>query len=226
MNDDSNHLLDAVDALTKPQKHKVIQDGPLGTGLAGQKIVKVELPPLLLQLDEAIRGSIGIGGSGALKSQRNMLDADALFRFSLISSQIKDWARQVKAPVTPDASETLRAWYLRYTDKTANGAGERFYVKQLRSWKTQIETKLEPPRVRELLDGSNQSQACPICGATEWWNPDDPKLPYRHPVVILYRPYKSGWVEDAQGMCRACGEVWSVRQLAWDIEQAAKAANA
>lgn len=215
---DSNYLLDAVDALSRPQKHKVVQDGPVGSGLAGQKVVKVELPPLLLQLDEAIRGTIGIGGSASLKSQRNMLDADALYRFMQISSQIKDWARQVHATVTPDACETLRAWYLKYEDRTVNGAGERFRVKMLRSWASQIEAKLDPPRVRELPD------ACPLCGATEWWNPQDPKLPYRHPVVILYKPHHPGWFEDAQGMCRFCGEVWKVRQLAWDIEQAEKLA--
>jgi hypothetical protein len=221
--DQRNWLLDAVDALSLPQVSKVIQDGPLGSGLDGQKTVRVELPPLLTQLDEAIRGTIGIGGSGSLASQRNMLDADALYRFTLISTTVKEWARLAKATVAADdAAKTLRAWYAKYEDKTA-GAGERFHVKKMNSWKAQILAKLDPPRVRELLNEDNQSEACPICGATEWWNPDDPKLPYRHPLVVLYKPYDAGWVESAQGMCRACGEVWSVRQLKYDLEQAEKA---
>lgn len=207
-----NYLLDAVHALTKPVVNKIIQDGPIGSGLAGQTIATSTQPPLLTQLDEAIGGTIGIGGSKSLASQRSVLDADALYRFTLISSTVKDWCRMVGATVTNDASTNLTAWYLKYDDRTT-GAGSRFYTSQLTGWKTQIESKLDPPRIRELPD------RCPVCDANLWYDPSD-KLPYLHPLIVKYKPTGPDMIQQAEALCRACGQTWGVRELAYQLEQA------
>jgi hypothetical protein len=113
MTDDrDNPLLVAVEELTKPQRSKVMQEAVLRT---------VELPPLLIQLRDAIAGSIGIGGSGSLANERNMLDGDALYRFSLISSTIGDWARMAGSTAAKnDPVATLQSWYVAYTQSPSN----------------------------------------------------------------------------------------------------------
>jgi hypothetical protein len=212
--DDTNHLLEAMEALVKPVRTKVLQDGPVGTGLAGQHAVTVELPPLLRQLDEAIRGTIGIGGSGALPWQRNMLDADALFRFMKINSAIKDWARMVAAPITPDdAVKTLQSWYLRFVDTRPSPEREKFYTAKMRSWAEQIVTKLNPPRVWDLPDN------CPNCDADSWWSAAD-KCEYPRPLIVEYHETGPNLIQEATARCRLCDERWGVRELAYAIEQA------
>jgi hypothetical protein len=69
-------LLDAVDDLTKPSTNGVVQDGVRSV---------VHFLPLLDQLEAAIHATIGIGGSGSLANERNMLDGDALYQMSKIA---------------------------------------------------------------------------------------------------------------------------------------------
>lgn len=195
---DANDLLDAVDQLTQPVRRKVMQE---------EKLATVELPPLLNQLEQAIRGSIGIGGSGSLAHQRNMLDADALYKFTIITTLINDWARGVKAAVDlRDPATTLRRWYIKYSSTPRALESERFYVKKMLSWVHSIEAKLDPPNMADL------PHACPICGADSWWNPAD-RLEYLRPLVIEYRPDDVELVKKAKCYCRACENVWGVREL-------------
>lgn len=208
-----NYLLEAVESLTNPIRNKIVQDGPIGSGLAGTQVVTVELPPLLTQLDTAIRGTVGIGGSGAIASQRNMLDGDALHRFMMISSTIKDWARMVKAPITGDAAGTLMSWFARYEDRTADSSGERFYIRQMTGWKASILAKLDPPKVWE------QPGACPVCGAETWWSKSTHEE-YKFPLIVEYHQTGPNLIQEARALCRACEQVWTVRQLAYELEQA------
>lgn len=213
MNDNNSYLLDAVDALTKPVINKIIQDGPIGSGLAGSHTVTVELPPLLTQLDEAIRGTIGIGGSGSPKHLRNMLDADALYRFTKISSLIKDWCHMVKIQPTPDALRNLRAWYIKRLEVQQTPESDRFYEKQLSSWAAQIRQKLNPPKVWE------QPGTCPVCGAVTWWSKSTHEE-YKFPLVVEYHETGPNLIQEARALCRACEKVWTVRELAYALEQA------
>jgi hypothetical protein len=205
-------LLDNIDLLTLPHRTKVIQDGPIGSGLAGQQTVTVTLPPLLQQLDDAIRGTIGIGGSGSLASQRSMLDGDALFRFAKISSTIKEWARMVGATITADdAGKTLRAWYVRYTATIHELESERFYEKETAGWVASINAKFNQPRIHDLPD------PCPLCGASSWFNPSDGQE-YLRPLIVEYRETGPNLIQEAKAICRACATVWGVRELAYAIE--------
>lgn len=213
-------VLEAVDKLTLPARSKILQDGPVGSGLAGQQVVTVVSDALLVQLEAAIRGTIGIGGSGSLPSERNMLDSDALHRFAVISSTIRDWATSLRASTHPgDSAATLRAWYVAFRAVERNDAVVRFHLKKLLSWVGQIEAKLDPPRVRDLPD------PCPKCEATDWFNPVD-KLRYLRPLRIEYRPTGPDMIQEARARCQSCGEGWAIRQLAFEIEEATRRKNA
>jgi hypothetical protein len=214
---DRNLLLDAVDALTKPIRSKVIQDPPPGAGWELSHTVTVELPPLLQQLEDAIRGGlVGVGGSGSLANERNMLDGDALYRFTIISSTIRDWARIVGAEVDKQSpASTLRSWFVLFQQRRNSLEMERFYTKQLTSWASQIDAKLNPPRVWDL------PHACPVCLASSWWSKNTHEE-YPRPLVIEYRETGATLVEDARALCRSCEQVWTVRELKFQIEELEK----
>ena len=210
-NQKPNLLLEAVLTLTKPVRRKVIQ--PDAKSPSGTKVVTIELPSLLEQLDGAIRGTMG-GGGGSLPSERNLLDSDALFKFILITNMVSEWARASGAVVVKrDAGKTLTNWYIKYTQKLTSMESERFYIKKLDSWVRQIESKLDPPSIKDLPD------ACPVCGAKTWWLAST-KAEYPRPLVIEYRPTGPNMLQEARALCRACEKVWNVRELAWELEQA------
>lgn len=193
-------LMDAVDRLTLPQRFKQMQD---------TEVVTVELPPLLMQLDAAIRSDIGLTVSGAsLAHERNLLDADALHKFMQISSQIKDWCRMVKLVPSRDPVTDLRRWYVKGM-LTLDEAGQSFYTRMLTGWANLIRSKLDPERERELPG------CCPVCESGEWWRDG---VRFVHPLVVRYR-VGDDLVDKARGFCRACEQVWSARELSYAIEQ-------
>lgn len=208
-----NRLLDAVDELTKPTRTKLIQDGPHGELVEGRRTITVEQPPLLEQLDTAIRSSMGgASTSGAsLAFEGAVLNTGALFAAMKISSQIRDWCNSLKVVPAKNSCTDLRAWYTATLTHPFPPGVEEHRTKTLHGWANQIRTLLDPPREKDLPD------ACPLCGATEWW---DPKTGHRflRPLVIRYRP-GDNMVQDAKGLCRACETVWNVRELAYLIEQ-------
>jgi hypothetical protein len=210
---DANDLLDVIDQLTQPIRRKVMQElQNLADGKPHTTLTPVELPPLLTQLDEAIRGTIGIGGSGSLAHQRNMLDADALYKFTMITTMINDWAHVAKATIDMrDPAGTLRRWYIEYSKSPRSHESEQFHLKKMRSWVHVIETKLDPPNMRDLPD------ACPSCGASTWFNPSD-RLEYLRPLVVEYKPTGADLIQQARCYCRACEKVWGVRELAYLLE--------
>lgn len=212
MHDDhTNPLLDAVDALTEPLRTKVIQDGPVGSGLEGQKTVPVVLPSLLTQLDDSIRSSLGSGSAGGkLAFEGAILNTAALFTAMKISSQIRDWCVSLGVVPVKHSAKDLRAWYVARLTKPQDDDLEKAQILQLTSWAKQIRTLLDPPRERDLED------PCPTCEARTWWRDG---AEYFRPLVIQYRPIGANTIEEAKGTCRACGQVWGVRQLAFELER-------
>ena len=203
---DDRPLLLAVESLTKPNRTKVIQ---------GTHTATIKLPALLNQLEAAILGSIvGIGGSGSLANERNMINGEALFQALKIKAAIRDWCRMVGIDTRPKDKpiDLLPRWYAAYTSKEVTLEAERFYCRQLNAWATQITAMFNPPKVHDLPD------ACPICGATEWINDKD-GLSYSRPLVVTFQPDTPDLIINAQGTCRACLKVWSARELAYEIEQ-------
>ncbi|THG32999.1 DUF7341 domain-containing protein [Naasia lichenicola] len=205
-------LLEAVDRLTKPLHRKQLQTvmDPDGR-VVGTKLITLSAAPLLEQLAEAIQSSIGGSSAGAtLASERSLLDTDALQRFSIIDSQVRDWCRDLGLVPTRDPAANLRAWYVTCLTRRMTFEVEAFHLRTLSQWATLIDSKLDPVRERELDD------RCPECEATTWWR-DGSK--YRHPLVVRYRPDGADMIQAARASCRACETSWGVRAPAWEIEQ-------
>lgn len=224
-------LLAAVEALTKPQRRKQLQDilQPYtittdGTEtehhrVVGTQKVTVELPPLLELLEDAIRSNMGGSTrSASLASQSIPLDPGALYEAMKITSQVGDWCRLVGLKPTRHAAQDLKAWYVRTRAGHPTPDQDEAQAVVLRRWAATIRGMLDPWREKDLPD------PCPICGAKEWWDPSEPTKQGRpRPLIIKYRPGDEGMVEKAYGLCRACEEVFGVRELAYAIEHAGEA---
>jgi len=184
-----NDLLDAVDDLTLPRNVKVPTDD--GHTWATEDA-------LLVQLTEAISSSIRSGsGSGGAAWQRNVIDGDALYRASLITSTIGDWCRMAGAAVNRDPLADLRAWYVAHTAHPDHA--DEFYTGQLRGWAAQIRVMVNPPKLVEI------TAPCPVCGQGEYVNDMGERI--RNPLALIYRPDADN--TGARVMCRACDAVWS-----------------
>jgi len=208
-------LLEAVDALTLPVKVKTITQKRNGREFVFDSndhpvmmVVKSELPPLLDQLEAAVSSSTGgPAGKGSLASERNVLDADALFQAMVIRDRIRDWCHLEHVDHDRDSNTvSLRRWY---AATLKHDIDEDHHVRILRSWRGFIEAKLDPQREMDL------PWACPICGADTWWNAGHE---YRRPLVIRYRADGPDMVQHARAMCRSCERVWHVRELAYALE--------
>lgn len=213
--DDQETLLDRVQKLTRPEHRKERQEIRKDGRPAGWQTITVTTPPLLEQLDDAIRSNMGASTPGASDpATRSVINIAAMLKLVQISSQIMDWARIAGSEVRKgDAAGTLDAWYVRH--EQIPDASDTFYKSTLKAWAGQIKGVLDPPRESDLPD------ACPVCGATEWWSTETFERYYR-PLVIRYRPTGADMVEKATALCRACEQVWSVRELAYELEQAEK----
>lgn len=210
-------LLDAVNALTLPIPVKTITQKRWKNafvfdahGNPVMTVVKSELPPLLDQLEDAVRSSSGgPAGKGALASERNVLDADALQQAMVIRDRIREWCAITAVSPTGTTTHLLRAWHAVTLSRNLTEAEIDFHVGVLRSWKHFIEAKLDPQREMDL------PWACPVCGADTWWNMGHE---YTRPLVVRYRPEGADMVTKARALCRACEKVWQVRELAYALE--------
>jgi len=216
-------LLDVVDDLTLPKHTTVMQDVMTATRDAdgndhlrptGRRTkATVTTPPLLTQLQEAIRSSIGgTAGGASLAHERSMLDSEALHQAMIMTNTIGDWCGMVGARHDrTNPATSLRAWYATRLATNPTQASDDWYENHLRGWVGFIWSKLDPVRERDLPDG------CPVCGATEWWRAGER---YPRPLVVRYRGNDPDMIERARALCRACEQVWSVRELAYELEQA------
>lgn len=204
-----NDLLQAVDALTLEVREPVTRviNGTTRTE-------RVTHPPLLVQLEEAIHGSMrsGSGASSNLPGTAIPLDGDALYRFTIISSQITDWCRIAGADRHRHPVDGLRAWHA--ATLTDRDVDRSFEVGILRAWAGVIRVRLNPPRTLEL------TLPCPECDATRWADDDGDAGP--HPLIVTYRPDDQDVFRTARARCRACGIEWvgitALRSLAFDLE--------
>lgn len=219
-----NDILDAVDALSRPVHVRVTQEIP-----KGKQVIQIEHPPLLEQLEAAIRGEMNsaAGSSESLPSTRGMLNADALYAFTRITAMIRDWSHMVHAPRRDTITEQLRAWFVVFSQTDKDGA---FQLRVMRGWKSLIEATLDPPDELVHPDACPNPE-CPqevdeYTGRPTWW---DSKMRERRtdPLVTHFRRTdREHVVENAVSRCRACGTVWSARALQYELEQVAEIAEA
>jgi hypothetical protein len=205
-------LLNALNALTKPRKSKVVMTNDHGVTCTSL----VELPALLEQLENAILGSFGSDGGSSTSSPgnlRNVVDSDALYQFAKISTEVVDWCRTRKVPATRKPMVDLKAWHeARISDER-----DSYYTRRLTLWASAIEEKLRPKKRLEI------TEPCPICGADKWVDAEGEVM--RFPVVVEYdADGGAGLMDGASAICRnaSCQYVWSggreLRQLRWDID--------
>ena len=193
-------LLEAVDALTKESRSKVIQDD--GT------IAIVVQDSLLVQLETAIRSSMGGSTGGAsLPSEGSPLDVGALYESLKITAAIGDWCRMVGVKPVRESVPDLLAWHAAYIGRP--GGADEFYIGQLNGWARMITAMFDRPREKDL------PSECPTCGAASWWRDG---AEYSRPLVVRYRPDDP--VGSATALCRSCEKVWTARELAYELEQA------
>lgn len=203
-------LLDLVDQLTLSQRHRVVQD------INGRPRVfhSIELP-LLVQLEDAIRGSMERNtGGGSDPATRNVLDSDALFRFLMIKQMINNWLIVAKLPPGKDPAASLRHWYT--WTLSAPSFIPDWYERVLSEWVIGIRALLDPAHQMDLPD------ACPECSATSWTDPEGER--FLRPLLITYRAdHPLGTLGGATVRCRACLSEWrglnAVRGVAWQLEQ-------
>lgn len=192
-------LLDAVDALTLPTHTLVVQTITIN-GRETEQSTRIEHPPLLTQLEDAIRGVMdgSEGGAATVAFTRSVLNAAALQAFMVIDGQIREWCQIEKATVSNHPGESLRSWYAARLSRLHDDDG--WHVKRLRRWESTILTTVQPPRTLEL------TVPCPACGSDTWLDFDG--AVYRHPVQVSYREGDADILRDARASCRSCSKTW------------------
>lgn len=193
-------MAEAVEALTKPQTVKIMQ---------GDMVTTAEAPALLVQLDNAIRASLGGSAAGASTAfEGSIVNSAALMKLAQISEQIAYWCRKAHARIVRgDTIGNLTRWH-----ESTFGADldPIFHVTKLREWAATINSLLDPPSMMDLPD------SCPAddCGADRWWkNREEGGL---RPLVVYFR--RGEPVDNGVAECRACGRKWGVRELAYALE--------
>jgi len=206
---DAYDLRRAVDDLTLPTHIPVTQ---VVNGTTYRR--RVEHPPLLVQLETAIHGSMnsGSGASSSAPGEVIPLDGDALNQFTIISSQINDWCRMAGAGRQKHPVDGLRAWH---AATLATLTEPHWHVMQLRQWAGLIRSKLNPRRRRDLPD------PCPECAATSWADEDGNSG--LRPLVVSFQPDSPDVLATASVTCRACGSEWrgitAIRAVAYELER-------
>lgn len=183
----TTELAEAVEALTRPSRTKVIRDD-------GSTIV-VEHEPLLVQLETAVTSAVGNGGGGGTATGSVINDA-ALYQLLLIKTQIGDWCRL--AGVRPDRQNTtvtLERWFAAQVNEST------FHTRTLETWAATITELLDPPKTVPLAG------PCPVCKATNWIGLDGSLR--ASPVAVLYD--QATLHASLRAVCRVveCSAEWS-----------------
>ena len=203
MNTELSELLEAVDALTKPQLVAQWQ-GEKGA----QTIFKRTDEPLLARLRDAIRNNIGGNGGGKQARERTPIDPGAFQLHEDIDGRIQSWMVDIGGKVGKDLlpEDVLRSWFPMWSAVVREPYEMTRYTRIIEGWVSQINDKLDPPNQIEITSG------CPVCGA-EWINTgtklangsDDPNDVERVRVLIAVEHEN---MDDSYAMCRACRRMW------------------
>jgi len=202
-------LLDAVDALTLPTTVRVDQ------GLGHPTVIKHA--PLLDQLEAGVAGGIGSHAGASPARERMPIDAGALQLVDDISSTVMGWKlRLSKGARFGSLSFRLRDWYVAYIGTVRSEHSDREYERVLSGWQGQVSGMFDPPTRLEI------TAPCPLCAAR--FTVDALTGNSGAAVVVEYREVGAATLDEASGLCRACGAVWkgrsALRELRWLIEVA------
>lgn len=209
---DTDPLLAAVEALTKPQRTGVARKNEK-TGL-WERAGHVTHDPLLQQIhDRVMPSGENNGGAAAAPQERLPFDAHMMYEYSKIATQIRSWAIEFGATTRRDAIAELEYWHMHVIQD--RNFDTSWYVSQLRKWEHHI---------RRLLAKTGSfiiEAACPICGATEWGNMIDGGG--RYPIKVEYVVDDDGHLTDHTAWCQSCKVMWegfdSVDELATELNE-------
>jgi hypothetical protein len=200
-------LLDAVDALSKPQNVVEWQEAVPEKGIDRQ-IRKRTNPPLLDWLALAVANNIGGGGGGKPARERTPIDIAALTLYEDIDGRIRSWLDDLGARPGKDVTPTqaLRSWYALWIGGHHGERLEDSYAAVLEGWEQRIKDVLDPPKRIEI------TAPCPICGQ-EWQNlglkladgSDDPDDVER---VRVLNAVERESIDESYALCSACDRVW------------------
>jgi hypothetical protein len=204
-------LLDAVDALTKPQVTGVAQKNAAGRWI---RVHEVKHDPLLTVIHDAVWPSgENNGGASTPANERLPLDSHMLYEYSKIASQIIGWAIEAGLRPTRNPIKDLEAWYV--TTLADRNFDPSFRIGRLRGWEAHI---------RRLLAKSGKftiEAPCPICGATAWGDMFNGGGLW--PIKVEYVIEDDGRLTDHSALCQACRTVWeghdSVTELADELNE-------
>ena len=216
-------LLDALDALTKPQLVAQWQ----GEG-KGRRIFQRTDPPLLDWLLSAVASDASGGhGGGKQARERTPIDVGAFTLYEDIDGRARAWMMEAggKAGKLLRPTQILRSWYVLWNASNPSDGMRDAYASILESWTERIKDILDPPKKIEI------TAPCPVCGQ-EWVNiglrlpngQDDPDDLER--VRVLNAVEREN-IYESYAMCRACKRVWKgtgeMRQLRIAIDDAEQA---
>jgi len=216
-----NRLLEAVDDLTKPIIEHLTQKDDDGTFL---KIHTAEHLPLLHQLRDAVNPSSNTAaGSSSLASTRNLVDSDALYRYSLITAAIGDWCRIIGVVPTRtphrDPVTDLRQWYIAYERTGDDG---EWYTRELVKWANVIRNLVDRMVERFPVRGVT----CPVCKSATFTTDDGEQVMF--PILIEYRRPKDGEHIRPKAICRNtdCGATWEGEEAIAELREEVGARHA
>lgn len=213
MNTQTDPLLEAVEALTKPQTDHIAQRTDSGRWI---KAHTVQHPPLLQRMHEAVTPSGGNDGASksAAAAERSLLDVSALYEYVKITSQIRSWLVLLEVQPTKDPVLDLQKWHVAHlADKDH---ADDWYIRILRGWAGHIRRLLDKPKSFTIPG------ACPVCGATEWG--DMLNGGGTQVIKVEYRLDDDGATpKDHSALCQACKLVWeghdAVMELADELTE-------
>jgi hypothetical protein len=212
-------LRKAIDALSTTQVTSVWQE------VDGDRIpTKVTLTPLIRDLRESITSNIGApSGGGALASQRNVIDAEALHMYDALEGKILRSYRDATSAVPfVQPEQNLRQWFIAFTNQQRAGkVSEETMLETLNSWSgwvRKIEDKLWPATTIEI------TAPCPMPECGKRWTEQGGESVTA--VIVEYRKPtddRSNALSRSVARCRACGMVWRgdtrLRELRFLIDQ-------
>lgn len=196
-----NRLLDAVDALTKPQTFANWIGEP-----GEQKIVRHTEKPLLDLLDTLIGNNIGSGGAGKPARERVPVDVSALMLRERIDERVRSWILELggKPGSQVTMTQLVRSWYVLWISGIHADEDRRAGV--LEGFEREVRDILDPPKRIEL------TTPCPFCNQ-EWVEvgprqPDGSVHPLDSEIVRTLNAVERESLDQSYAICRACERVW------------------
>lgn len=167
-----------------------------------RRISRRDEPPLLEQLQDRIRTTLGDSGTRGANTGGSPIDISAFDKAREIDRDVRYWIEQLGGRPGADLTLTqlVRSWYLlRIGGVTPVGEDDRYRI-ILEKWATTVRDILDPPEQIPY-----RGQACPLCGETSAVKTVEGDADDAVALWAFLRPaYRE---EGSYGMCKACNRV-------------------